>query len=265
MNNMKIKKIFILIFMIMLLFILITQLMDNITKIKQQSENIKIEKVNHEYEFTSNWRLHRDIREYWIPIERKDSYNNELQYYSRDNVFFDEDAIEIISKKETKEDKEYTSGLVESSCAYKYGYFEFTIEISQGKGIFPAIWLLPEEDKGLPEIDIFEMIGSQPYTFYGVIHYEQDGDKKSDYFAHEVPVQEKYVVALEWGKDRLIWYIDGNKIYETESGVPQEYMYLIINQAVGGDWPGNPDDKVFPSRFKVQSITIKPMFMKGRG
>jgi len=264
MNNINKKKLYILTFLAVLLFIFTTQLISNIAKIRQDSENIKAEKIMDECISASIWRSHRDIRECWITIERKDSYNNELQYYSRDNVYIDGDIIEIISKKESKEDKEYTSGLVESSCAYKYGYFEFTIQTSQGKGLFPAIWLLPEEDKGLPEIDIFEMIGSEPYVFYGVIHYEQDGAKLSDYFAHAVPVKDKYVIALEWKKDRLIWYIDGSKVYETESGVPQEYMYLIINQAVGGDWPGNPDDKVFPCRFKILSMSIESMFMKGR-
>jgi len=264
MSNIKIKKLILLAFLVVLLLIFIRLMIEYISQIKKESENIKADKVKNEYLFPSSWRSHRDIREHWIPIERKDSYNNELQYYSRDNVYFDKASIEIISRKETKEDKEYTSGLVESSCAYKYGYFEFTIETSQGKGIFPAIWFLPDENKGLPEIDIFEMIGSEPHRFYGVVHYEQNGAKLTDYFAHDVPAKDKYVIALEWKEDRLIWYIDGSKIYETKSGVPQEYMYLIINQAVGGDWPGNPDDKAFPTRFKILSMSIKPMFMKGR-
>lgn len=264
MSDMKVKKLFMLAFLVVMSLIFITQLINNIAKIKHESENTRTEKVKNEYKFASSWRSHQDIREYWIPIDRKDSYNNELQYYCRDNVYFNGDVIEIISRKEAKEDKEYTSGIVESSCAYKYGYFEFTIQTAQGKGIFPAIWLLPEEDKGLPEIDIFEMVGSEPYIFYGVIHYEQDGAKMTDYFAHEVPAKENYVVALEWEEERLTWYIDSHKIYETKSGVPQEYMYIIINQAVGGDWPGKPDEKVFPSRFKIQSMNIEPMFMKGR-
>lgn len=201
----------------------------------------------------------------WKSIERQESYNNELQYYSKDNVVINGDIIEITSKKENKGSKMYTSGLVESTSAYKYGYFEFTIEVSKGKGIFPAIWLLPDDGNGLPEIDLFEMIGSEPNIFYGVIHFEEDGLQKRDYFAHKVPTKKEYSVSLEWKPQSLTWYIDNQEVYLTAKGVPQEYMYIIINQAIGGDWPGNPDDNtIFPNKFRILSTYIKPIFKKGR-
>lgn len=201
----------------------------------------------------------------WKSVERKDSYNNELQFYSKDNVVIKEDTIEIISKKETKEDKMYTSGLVESTNVYKYGHFEFDIKISEGKGLFPAIWFLPIKGGHLPEIDLFEMIGSEPYIFYGVIHFKDNGQQDSDYFAYKVPIKDQYTVSLEWKKESLTWYIDNKEVYTTTKGVPQEYMYIIINQAIGGDWPGNPDSNtVFPNRFKILSTRIHSVYKKGR-
>ncbi|OGO79304.1 MAG: hypothetical protein A2Y23_03845 [Clostridiales bacterium GWB2_37_7] len=200
----------------------------------------------------------------WKSVERKDSYNNELQFYSKENVFIKDNIIEITSKKENKGNKLYTSGLVESTYAYKYGYFEFTIEISEGKGIFPAIWFLPNYDYEVLEIDLFEMIGSEPYTFYGVIHFVENGIQDSDYFKYKAPKKENYSVALEWNTEALTWYIDNQKIYTTTKGVPQEYMYIIINQAIGGDWPGDPDDSVFPNKFKVTATKLEPVFKKGR-
>jgi beta-glucanase (GH16 family) len=201
----------------------------------------------------------------WEPVERKDSYNNELQFYSKDNAVVKGDIIEIISKEEKREGRMYTSGLVESTNAYKYGYFEFTIGISEGKGIFPAIWFMPMDGDTLPEIDLFEMIGSEPYNFYGVIHFEEEGVQDSDYFKQEVSIKDRYSVAIKWTEEAVTWYIDGEEIYSTVQGVPQEYMYIIINQAIGGDWPGNPnDDTVFPSLFKILSSRMEPIYKKGR-
>jgi beta-glucanase (GH16 family) len=206
----------------------------------------------------------KDSRIFWKPINRKDSYNNELQFYSSDNVIIKEDSIGITSRKEERENKAYTSGLVESTNAYRYGYFEFNIEISEGKGIFPAIWMMPDDGSAYPEIDIFEMIGSDPYSFYGVIHYLEDGVKKSKYFRHEVPRKEKYCVSLKWDMDSLTWYIDNREMMVLTNGVPSGLMYIIVNQAVGGDWPGDPEDTAFPCKFKVLSSQIQPVFKKGR-
>lgn len=201
----------------------------------------------------------------WISIERKDSYNNELQYYSKDNVVINGDIIEITSKNDIKENKKYTSGLVESTSAYKYGYFEFTITISEGKGIFPAIWFLPNKGGAFPEIDLFEMIGSEPYIFYGVIHFKENNIQNSDYCAYEVAVKDQYTVSLQWYPQSITWYIDDKEIYTTTQGIPDEYMFILINQAIGGNWPGSPDDTtVFPNQFKILSSRIEPVFKKGR-
>jgi len=196
----------------------------------------------------------------WRVIERKNNYNNELQYYNRENVLFLNDRIVITSKKEKKEDKNYTSGLVESNYGYLYGYYEFSIRLSYGKGIFPAIWFMPIEDISYPEIDVFEMIGSEPEIFYGVIHYVDKNNKKlRDYFTKRVEVKDSYKVALEWTKEEIVWYIDDTVVFRTGNGVPNQYMYIIINQAVGGNWPGEPNiETKFPSKFVIENIIIKP-------
>ncbi|WP_069649014.1 glycoside hydrolase family 16 protein [Caloranaerobacter ferrireducens] len=245
-----------------------------VKNIKNQTKKINIIKQKHQNNADINnfdirkplnQNMQQSSKDNWVAIERKDSYNNELQFYSKNNVFIKGNTIEIISKKETKENKMYTSGLVESTSAYKYGYFEFIIEFSQGKGIFPAIWFLPDNGSILPEIDLFEMIGSEPYTFYGVIHYKENNIRTRDYFSYKVPIKKQYSVALEWKLSSLTWYIDNQKIYSTTKGVPQEYMYIIINQAIGGNWPGNPDDNsIFPCKFKIISAYIEPVFKKGR-
>jgi len=130
--------------------------------------------------------------EIWQAVNRRDSFNNELQFYTQDNVILKDGSITIITKKEKKETKDYTSGMVKSKYGYLYGSFSFRIRVSGGKGLFPAIWLLPVEDKKLPEIDIFEMIGSEPLDFYGVIHYGSPEQPKREYFCRKVKKKEFY-------------------------------------------------------------------------
>lgn len=261
MSKRVLKEIFAVMLFFSILFVFFIELKNNIQQIKEESIGDTLTEMN-EHESQDEQKSSTAL---WEVVERKDSYNNELQFYSKDNAVINGDTIEITSKKEKLEEKMYTSGLVESTYAYKYGYFEFTIETSEGKGIFPAIWFMPADGDTLPEIDLFEMIGSDPYTFYGVIHFEEDSVKDYDYFAHEVPIKDQYTVALKWAEESLNWYIDRQEMYSTTKGVPQEYMYIIINQAIGGDWPGNPDDNtIFPNQFKILSTHLDPVFKKGR-
>jgi beta-glucanase (GH16 family) len=255
------KNIIPMLFLLIIAFVFFIELKNNIRQIKDEAVENQLNEING---YKSQGEQKNNVV-FWEAIERKDSYNNELQFYSKDNAVIEGNIIKIISKKEKRENKMYTSGLVESTYAYKYGYFEFTIVISEGKGIFPAIWFMPMDGDALPEIDLFEMIGSEPYNFYGVIHFEEEGVQDSDYFEQEVSIKDRYSVAIKWTEEAITWYIDGEEIYSTVKGVPQEYMYIIINQAIGGDWPGNPDDDtVFPSLFKILSARIEPISKKGR-
>jgi len=279
------KKLLLLFFLGGVIFVSVIELKNNIEKIRMEyGENQRKEAKFTQHKVPDDGNVKNDNKksidllgremesmkeekedDYWRVIEREESYNNELQYYSKDNVVIIGDTIEITSRKETKGNKEYTSGLVESKDAYKYGYFEFIIQVGEGRGIFPAIWLLPINGEALPEIDIFEMIGSEPQIFYGVIHFKEGGRQQADYFEYEVPEKEQYSVALKWTEEALLWFVDQKEVYTTSKGVPKEYMYIILNQAIGGDWPGNPDDTtIFPNQFKILSYKIEPVFTKGR-
>lgn len=195
----------------------------------------------------------------WRVIERSESYGDQLQYYSPNNVNLDSRRVIITTNEELMGDKRYTSGMVESANAYLYGNFSFVINVSEGKGLFPAIWLLPAENKALPEIDIFEMIGSASDVFYGVVHYINGSVQTRDFFKTKVENKDTYLIELEWTKDRLRWFIDGECMLETSKFIPDEPMYLIVNQAVGGKWAGSPDETtVFPATFVIESWTIEP-------
>jgi len=226
MNIRTMKKLVLLFFLGVVIFVSIIELKNNIEKIRMEyGENQRKETKLTQHKVPDNGNMKNDdvksidlpTREmnspkeekeddYWRAIEREESYNNELQHYSKDNVVIKGDTIEITSRKETKGNKEYTSGLVESRNAYKYGYFEFVIQVGEGRGIFPAIWLLPINGEALPEIDIFEMIGNEPEVFYGVIHFKEDGRQQADYFEHEVPEKEQYSVALNPPNSKITFF-----------------------------------------------------------
>lgn len=284
MSQRSLKKLLPIVVLISILFVTFIELNNDIKQIKtehmiehpKESSNSGQETSNYEETDKTDMNnikaLKKIIREKeqkkwignWKSIERKDSYNNELQFYRKANAAIKGNTIDITSKKENIENKMYTSGLVESINSYQYGYFEFTIEISEGGGLFPAIWLMPDNGNSLPEIDVFEMIGSEPYTFYGVIHFQNEGVQASDYFEYKASHKEQYTVALNWKPELLTWYIDNKEIYSSTKCVPKEYMYIIINQAIGGNWPGKPDDTIFPAHFKILDANIESVFEKGR-
>lgn len=201
----------------------------------------------------------------WRIIERSQSYDGQLHYYSPSNVSLEGNRLVITTREEFVGNKSYTSGMVESNNGYLYGKFSFVISVSEGKGLFPAIWLMPVEDKALPEIDIFEMIGSEADAFYGVVHYMDGSVQAREFFKTTVRKKDTYLIELEWTKGRLRWFIDGECTLETSKFVPDEPMYLIVNQAVGGNWPGSPDKTtVFPATFILESWSIDPEWSQPR-
>lgn len=197
----------------------------------------------------------------WNVLKRKDNYNNELQFYTEDNVIQENGVLNIIGKKQQKKVKEYTSGLIDTrnKFAFKYGRIDIRAKNPEGKGLFPAIWMMPNNSsKKYPEIDIMEMIGQEPFNIYGVVHYEEDGKymrsfnniKLEDYSGY-------HIYSFEWNDSNLKWYVDGNLFHSTNFGVSHEKMYIIINLAIGGNWPGDPNEKtIFPSGFIIDYVRV---------
>lgn len=196
--------------------------------------------------------------EHWSEVDRKNSYNNELQYYSPLNSYVRKGRLYLTAKKEKKEGKRYTSAMVETKdkLSINAGKIEIRAKMPSGQGLFPAIWLLSHN--GDFEIDIMEMIGSEPDAIYGVNHYYLDGVLAKSYeMIRKDGTDGFHVYTLEWEKDELRWYMDGELYHQTKRGVPDEEMYLIFTLAVGGDWPGSPtDDKIFPCSMVVDYVKL---------
>ncbi len=146
--------------------------------------------------------------------------------------------------------------------ATKYGYFEIRAKIPKGKGLWPAIWLLPSTQEPRPEIDILEVLGHAPDVYEMHLHYL---DKKKDWKSEGKNAKvvdlsaDWHAYGLEWSKDAVVWYLDGKEMwrYTKPDGISQEPMYLLINLAVGGNWPGSPDARTkFPADFLIDYVRV---------
>ena len=155
-------------------------------------------------------------------------------------------------------DDQYFSGKLESQIAFRYGTFSFRVNTMNGKGLFPAIWLMPSEGNLFPELDIYELIGSEPEIFYGVLHYYKNDMQKRNFFQHKFSskkIPDSYEIKLDWTPEELTWYLNGKKIHSVTDHVPQVPMFMNINLAIGGIWPGKPDSSTpFPAKFNVDIL-----------
>jgi beta-glucanase (GH16 family) len=121
--------------------------------------------------------------------------------------------------------------------------------------------LIPEERPWYSEIDIMEFLGHERSVVYGTLHYQSfDGRKlsSSGTWRGAADVTEGFhTYALEWEPDSIRWYIDGERFHATVLGIPHTPHYLILNTAIGGSWPGNPDSTtVFPQFHDIDYVRV---------
>ncbi len=187
--------------------------------------------------------------------------NNEQQYYSPEEVYLENAMLVIRSQKIARNGRQYTSGLVETAGKFsrKYGRFEARARLPRGKGIWPAFWMLPESGDWPPEIDIFELLGHAPSTIYMTCHWGTWPDKKHKGRMFTGPdfTAGFHDFALEWEPHEIRWYIDGQMAHRVRENIPHEPFYLILNTAVGGNWPGSPSSTtVFPQYFYIDYVRV---------
>jgi len=217
--------------------------------------------------------------------------NEELQYYSEDNVKVKDGMLTIEGKKETVSDDrgtyDYTSGKIHTKGKFhqKYGKFEAKIKLPSGQGFWPAFWMMPEEDKyggwaASGEIDIMEAAGGTPDKMGGAIHYggqwpNNTYTAKDYYFAEGEDITDFHVYSVEWEPGEIRWYVDGELFqtlnnwssigtgnatkYSYPAPFDQEF-YLILNLAIGGWYGGGPNDSTaFPGEMLVDYVKVYKM------
>jgi beta-glucanase (GH16 family) len=159
--------------------------------------------------------------------------------------------------------QKYTSGILTtySSFTQLYGYFEIRAKFPVGKGYWPAFWLIP---KGMlpkpPEIDVVEVLGDKLTSLFVTSHWNEGSKAKATSFNITVPDVSTsfHRYGALWTDAYIAWYFDGNRIaYTTTPPDLHSPMYMLLNLAVGGKWPGLPDSATkFPSDMLVGYIRV---------
>ncbi|MFI6345815.1 family 16 glycosylhydrolase [Streptomyces sp. NPDC050560] len=218
-------------------------------------------------------------------LETGDNVNNhERQYYTSgtNNAALDGDGHLVITAKQENPDNyqcwygtcQYTSARMNTSGKFsaQYGHVEARMKVPRGQGMWPAFWMLGDGGAGWPqqgEIDVMENVGFEPNTVHGTIHgpgYSGDAGIGAGYslpggaaFADDF-----HTFAIDWAPDSITWSVDGN-VYQTRTPadvngnewVFNHSFFLILNLAVGGYWPGDPDGSTsFPQQLVVDEVSV---------
>lgn len=158
----------------------------------------------------------------------------------------------------------YVSGMINTHGTFSqtYGYFEITADVPSGQGLWPAFWLLPQSGNWPPEIDVLELLGHDPSTYYVGAHWSDAGGSHA---FKTVPVDAGVDLSLGfhtygslWTPETITYYLDGREVCSiaTPMGMT-EPMYLLAGLAVGGNWPGDPNTStLFPAEFRIDSIRV---------
>lgn len=161
-------------------------------------------------------------------------------------------------QQSTLRNVQYSSGLITTRDGWtqRYGYFEVRARWSAGKGLWPEIWLLPKGGGWPPEIDILEAHGDKPQVAYQSVHSALPPTALTRTVRLEGSPQDFHRYGALWLPDRIDYYIDGIKTSSIPAPADMKPpMYFLVNLAVGGSWPGNPDAAtVFPATMDVDYV-----------
>jgi beta-glucanase (GH16 family) len=210
--------------------------------------------------------------------------NRELEYYTDrpTNAFQSDGSLNIVVLREdfTGKDgvtREFTSARLSTKQTFTsaYGRFEARMKLPRGQGIWPAFWMLGDDISkvGWPrcgEIDIMENIGKEPSIIHGTVHgpgYSGGQGISSSYSLkqNEAFADAFHNFAVEWEPNEIRFYAD-DVLYKTltpanlpegKTWVYNHPFFLLLNVAVGGNWPGNPDaTTVFPQVMLVDYVRV---------
>ncbi len=209
--------------------------------------------------------------------------NNELQYYTSkrpENAYVEDGLLTITAREENYGGRNYTSARLityPTNHSWQYGKIEARIKLPYGQGIWPAFWMLGDDIfEGTPwpgcgEIDIMEMVGGgegKDDVVHGTMHYDDNGHA---YYGGDYQLEEGifadsfHTFAIEWTDTYIKWFVDGIQYHE--ASITPSYLtelhddfFLLLNIAVGGNWPGSPNSStVFPQQMQVDYVRVYQM------
>jgi len=202
--------------------------------------------------------------------------NNEYEYYTdrTQNARVENGNLVIEAIKERYRNRSYTSARLKTQGleTFRYGRIEAKIWLPYGQGMWPAFWMLGDNFNtvgwpGCGEMDIMENIGREPATVHGTLHgpgYSGVNGVGGFYtLGSGVFSTDYHVFAIEWFPDHIDWYVD-TTLYMTkkQTDLPGTWVFdhpffIILNLAVGGYWPGYPDQTtIFPQYMLVDYVRV---------
>ncbi|WP_226023135.1 glycoside hydrolase family 16 protein [Halomicrobium salinisoli] len=204
--------------------------------------------------------------------------NEEGQYYTDgDNAWIEDGALVIEAREEAAPNgvNEYTSARLKTQGKHevRHGRIDVRATLPEGQGIWPAIWMLGGDiaTRGWPncgEIDIMEFLGHERDTVHGTVHGPEysgaDGISGSYALDSGTFSGEAHTFSIVWRPDRIRWFVDGTQYHEVTRATVEDAgdewvfdhdFFLLLNVAVGGQWPGYPDETTeFPQQMRVEYV-----------
>ena len=206
--------------------------------------------------------------------------NQEQQYYTESdtgNARVENGHLIIEARKESYQGNAYTSARLNSEASWKYGRFEIRAKLPAGRGTWPALWMLADEqtygDQYWPdngEMDIMEHVGYDEGVIHGTIHTEAfnhiDGTDRGGSIPVPSATSEFHNYAMEWTPNEIRVSVDGEQYFTFRNRAQygwQEWpfdqkFHLLMNIAVGGSWGGAEgiDDSAFPERMVIDYVRV---------
>ena len=197
--------------------------------------------------------------------------NNEAQFYTAGsaNLTMNNGFATITAKAQQLGSNQYTSAKIISKNLFdvKYGKIEGRMKCPMGKGLWPAFWMLGSNIDTVSwpqcgEIDIMEHINNEP-KIHGTAHWNNVGHQYLGGTINTDPAV-FHTYSIVWDANSIKWYMDDQLYYilniSNNTNGTEEFhkkFYLILNLAVGGNWPGYPDaSTVFPAEFVIDYIRV---------
>lgn len=208
--------------------------------------------------------------------------HDSVHCYHPDNVIVVGGALHLQARAEETScphgvSRSYSSGMVRSRglVDFTHGLFEIEARTPVGAGLWPALWLSPTERMFGPwprsgEIDIAEVVGSEPDRVVCSVHFWSVGQGHAKTvgaveFEPAIDGSPERTFSLLWTPDEMVWSVDGRPCHRAaikHLGTPEVFdqrFHLKLNLAVGGDWPGPPDQAAFPAVFVIDEIRYTPL------
>lgn len=202
--------------------------------------------------------------------------NNEKQLYTdaAENIRVENGKLIMTATKTGP--SSYNSARIQTKGKqeFEFGRIDIRAKLPEGQGIWPALWMLGDniDEVGWPacgEIDIMELIGHQPKAVHGTAHWGADGSSQSTFSTSTYSIDEGFqdafhVFSIVWKFNQIEWYVDETRYkiltFQDMNGATYRFnnaFYFIFNVAVGGNWPGNPDETtVFPQTMEIDYIRV---------